>query len=100
MGKTTVINRGWDRKADLELIKASVPEHTDWIRAGLSHLSTEHRQVMELTYYGGFSYQEISEIAGCPVNTVKTRMFHARRRLKILLPELAGQGEEENRESS
>ena len=35
-----------------------------------------------------FSPQEIAAIAGCPVNTVKTRMFHARAKLKALLPEL------------
>ena len=49
-------------------------------------LSVEQRTVVELTYYYGLPYQEIAEIMGCPVNTVKTRMFHARRRLKELLP--------------
>lgn len=54
----------------------------------LAALSPEHRAVVELTYFYGCSYQEIAEIVGCPVNTVKTRMFHARRRLKELLPGL------------
>jgi RNA polymerase sigma-70 factor (ECF subfamily) len=31
-------------------------------------------------------YREIAGIVGCPVDTVKTRMFHARRRLKLALP--------------
>jgi RNA polymerase sigma factor (sigma-70 family) len=52
----------------------------------LGELSPEHRAVVELTYYSELSYGEIAEIVGCPVNTVKTRMFHARRRLKELLP--------------
>jgi RNA polymerase sigma-70 factor (ECF subfamily) len=52
----------------------------------LGALSPEHRAVVELTYYYELSYGEIAEIVGCPVNTVKTRMFHARRRLKELLP--------------
>ena len=51
-------------------------------------ISAEQRAVVELTYYHGLSYQEISEVVGCPVNTVKTRMFHARRRLRDLLPEM------------
>ena len=51
-------------------------------------ISPEQRAVVELTYYYGLSYQEISDVVGCPVNTVKTRMFHARRRLKDLLPEM------------
>jgi RNA polymerase sigma factor (sigma-70 family) len=54
----------------------------------LGALSPEHRAVVELTYYYELSYGEIAEIVGCPVNTVKTRMFHARRRLKELLPAL------------
>ena len=47
----------------------------------LQSLSPEQRAVVELTFYHACSYQEIAEITGCPVNTVKTRMFHARRRL-------------------
>jgi RNA polymerase sigma-70 factor (ECF subfamily) len=54
----------------------------------LRSLSTEQREVVELTYFHDFSYREIAEIVGCPVNTVKTRMFHARRRLRELLPAL------------
>ncbi len=54
----------------------------------LAGLTPEHRAVVELTYFYGCSYQEIAEIVGCPVNTVKTRMFHARRRLRELLPGL------------
>jgi len=48
-------------------------------------LSEEHRQVVMLTCVEGRTYAEIAQIVGCPVNTVKTRMFHARRRLKVLL---------------
>ena len=51
----------------------------------MSALSAEHRAVIELTYYEGCAYREIAEIMGCPVDTVKTRMFHARRRLRALL---------------
>ena len=66
---------------------------TDYIesesRAMLRHvvteLSVEQRAVIELTYFHGFGYKEIAAITGCPLNTVKTRMFHARRRLRALL---------------
>ncbi|HEX5758722.1 MAG TPA: sigma-70 family RNA polymerase sigma factor [Thermoanaerobaculia bacterium] len=54
----------------------------------LATLSPEQRAVVELTYVYGCSYQEISDVIGCPVNTVKTRMFHARRKLRELLPAL------------
>ena len=58
----------------------------DLLDEALRHLSAEHRAVVELTYFYGCSYEEIAAIAACPVNTVKTRMFHARAKLKKLLP--------------
>jgi len=54
----------------------------------LQSLSPEQRAVVELTFYHACSYQEIAEITGCPVNTVKTHMFHARRRLAQYLEAL------------
>jgi RNA polymerase sigma-70 factor (ECF subfamily) len=60
----------------------------DLLDEALRHLSAEHRAVVELTYFYGFSYEEIAAIAACPVNTVKTRMFHARAKLKKLVPAL------------
>ncbi|MCB1643875.1 MAG: sigma-70 family RNA polymerase sigma factor [Pseudomonadales bacterium] len=61
----------------------------EWIASGLDSISADQRSVIELTYFSGFSYQEIAEVMDCPVNTVKTRMFHARRRLQRLLPALS-----------
>lgn len=63
----------------------------DWLRSGLNQISPEQRSVVELTYFFGCSYLEIAGIMDCPVNTVKTRMFHARRRLEKLLPVLGDQ---------
>jgi RNA polymerase sigma factor (sigma-70 family) len=51
----------------------------------LDGLSAEHRAVVDLTYFHGLGCREIAEIVNCPVDTVKTRMFHARRRLRTLL---------------
>jgi RNA polymerase sigma-70 factor (ECF subfamily) len=51
----------------------------------LQRLSPEHRAVLSLTYYNSLGCREIAAIMGCPVDTVKTRMFHARRRLRALL---------------
>ena len=63
----------------------------DWLRNGLDRISPDQRSVVELTYFSGYSYKEIATIMKCPVNTVKTRMFHARRRLAKLLPQLREQ---------
>ena len=55
------------------------------LRHLVAQLSIEQRTVIELTYFHGFDYKEIAAAIGCPLNTVKTRMFHARRRLRALL---------------
>lgn len=55
------------------------------VRGALQTLTPEHREVMELTFYQGLSYQEIAEIMQCPVNTVKTRMFYAKKKLQEAL---------------
>jgi RNA polymerase sigma-70 factor (ECF subfamily) len=52
------------------------------LRAAMGRLSADHRAVVDLAYFHDMSYQEISEIMACPIDTVKTRMFHARRHLK------------------
>jgi RNA polymerase sigma factor (sigma-70 family) len=54
--------------------------------AALATLSPTHRAVVELTYFHDFGYREIAAIMGCPPDTVKTRMFHARRHLRAALP--------------
>lgn len=48
-------------------------------------LSADHRAVIDLCFIHDLSYQEIADVVGCPVNTVKTRLFHARKRLAELL---------------
>jgi len=58
------------------------------VAVALAALPRDQRRVVELTYYRGLSYPEISALVGVPVGTVKTRMFHARRRLRELLPAL------------
>ena len=64
--------------------------HHDRLRGALmkamDQLSTNHRAVVDLTYFQGLGYREIAEIVDCPVDTVKTRMFHARRHLKRAMP--------------
>ncbi|MEE8302912.1 MAG: sigma-70 family RNA polymerase sigma factor, partial [Candidatus Tectomicrobia bacterium] len=58
------------------------------LRAALAELSTDHRDVIELTFFHGCSYQEIAAIVDCPENTVKTRMYHAKKQLQGILPGL------------
>ena len=55
------------------------------IRKCLAGLSAEHREIVDLVYYHEKSVEEVAEIVGIPENTVKTRMFYARKRLAELL---------------
>jgi RNA polymerase sigma-70 factor (ECF subfamily) len=55
------------------------------IRTCLAQLSPAHREIIDLVYYHERSVKEIAQIAGIPEGTVKTRMFHARRRTAELL---------------
>ena len=55
------------------------------IRNCLTGLSAEHREIIDLVYYHEKSAEEVAEIVGIPENTVKTRMFYARKRLAELL---------------
>jgi len=63
------------------------------LQAALDRLSAEHREVIELAFVEGLNYREIAAIAKCPENTVKTRMFHAKKKLEPLLLRLLGEGE-------
>ena len=55
------------------------------IRKCLEGLSAEHREIVDLVYYHEKSVEEVAQIVGIPENTVKTRMFYARKKLAELL---------------
>jgi RNA polymerase sigma-70 factor (ECF subfamily) len=51
----------------------------------ISQLSEAHRQVIDLVYYHEQSIEEVAQVVGVPANTVKTRVFHARKRIAELM---------------
>ena len=55
------------------------------LRACLERLPDEQRVVMDLVYYHEQSVKEVAEVLGIPENTVKTRMFYARKKLSEML---------------
>jgi RNA polymerase sigma-70 factor (ECF subfamily) len=61
-------------------------------REGVQHcmgkLSDEHRECLHLVFYEGMSLAEVAEIQNCPEGTVKTRLFHARQKIKNCLQAL------------
>lgn len=82
-------------EADFELAVGGVEHEPEFalslqqlqqqVAGALDALPTVQRAVVNLAYYHGMGYDEIAAIMDCPVNTVKTRMFNARARLRVLL---------------
>ena len=66
-------------------------ELRDWLSKGLDRLSADQRVVVELVYGVGHSLEDVAVIMHCPLGTVKARLFHARVKLRNVLPDLAGE---------
>ena len=63
-------------------------ESQDLISKAMKMLTPEHRLVIEFVLYLGMTYQEVAEVVGCPVNTAKTRVHNARKRLRVILGDM------------
>jgi len=57
-------------------------EREDWVRQGIQALPAKQKLTVMLVYFLGLSCEETASAVGVPVNTVKTRMFHARKNMK------------------
>lgn len=57
-------------------------EREDWVRRGVEKLPPKQKLTVMLVYFLGLSCEETAKACGVPVSTVKTRMFHARRKMK------------------
>ena len=55
------------------------------VRHCMDKLSDEHRECIHLVFYEGMAMAEVAGVQGCPEGTVKTRLFHARQKLKNCL---------------
>jgi RNA polymerase sigma-70 factor (ECF subfamily) len=61
------------------------PDPGIWVRQALARLAEDDRDVLMLREYEQLSYQEIAELRGTPLNTVRTQLFRARLALKDAL---------------
>jgi RNA polymerase sigma-70 factor (ECF subfamily) len=57
-------------------------EREDWVRRGIDALPPKQKLTVMLVYFLGLSCEETAAVTGVPASTVKTRMFHARRKMK------------------
>ena len=62
----------------------SLHKHQD-LKLALNILSAEHREVLEMIFFLGLTYEEAAELIGCPLGTVKSRVFHAKKMLEQFL---------------
>jgi RNA polymerase sigma-70 factor (ECF subfamily) len=85
--------QAWDEDAARALqdegddpeVAAQKADKGEVLRLCIDKLSAEHKAVIDLVYYHELSVSEVSEVLKIPENTVKTRMFYARKRLSDLL---------------
>src|SRR4051812_14955713 len=73
-------------------VNAETKDMSRLIARLMEQLSFEHREILHLAYFQEFSVQEIADALDLPANTVKTRMFYARQRLKVLLEKSGVEG--------
>jgi RNA polymerase sigma-70 factor (ECF subfamily) len=55
------------------------------LRSALNRLSPEHRTVLVLKDIDGMKYEEIAEVLGVPIGTIRSRIHRARLELRDLL---------------
>ena len=60
-------------------------QRREGVRHCMDKLSDDHRECVHLVFYEGMSLAEVAEVQACPEGTVKTRLFHARQKLKNCL---------------
>jgi RNA polymerase sigma-70 factor (ECF subfamily) len=60
-------------------------QRREGVRHCMDKLSDEHRECVHLVFYEGMSLAEVEQVQSCPEGTVKTRLFHARQKLKNCL---------------
>lgn len=79
----------WDQEHAERTIKAADDQESiialDELRRALQELPDDQREALILVGAGGFAYDEVAEICGCAVGTVKSRVSRARGALEGIL---------------
>jgi RNA polymerase sigma-70 factor (ECF subfamily) len=83
----------WRADFDIEVIERTLVAPDDQtqsveledVRRGLAMLPAFQREALILVGAGGMSYEEVAQIVGCPIGTVKSRVRRARDELESIL---------------
>ncbi|HEV3004562.1 MAG TPA: sigma-70 family RNA polymerase sigma factor [Pirellulales bacterium] len=86
-GRLPIAMENLDSVAAAQSEPAFSPEDAEQIHAGLDRLNDEHREVLLLRFLEELSYDEIGQVIGCPVGTVRSRLHYAKQALARLLKE-------------
>jgi RNA polymerase sigma-70 factor (ECF subfamily) len=78
---------GGGPRPDTDAVRNELGEH---LRAALAELPPRRRTAVVLFDVEGYSHAEIAEMLGIPEGTVRSEVFHARRRLRALLADWKG----------
>jgi len=78
---------GGGPRPDTDAVRSELGEH---LRAALAELPPRRRTAVVLFDVEGYSHAEIAEMLGIPEGTVRSEVFHARRRLRALLADWKG----------
>ncbi len=76
-----------DESAD-QIEPGFTTENIELIHHALGLLSAAHREVLTLRFLEDMSLEEVSQVVGCPIGTVKSRLHHAQRLLREKIEEL------------
>jgi RNA polymerase sigma-70 factor, ECF subfamily len=82
MFETVAASDDPSEQADRALIRERV-------RDALGRLRPEEREILLLREFEGYNYTEISALLECPVGTVMSRLFYARKHVKEMLEDLS-----------
>jgi RNA polymerase sigma factor (sigma-70 family) len=58
------------------------PDDAARIHGAMARLTTAHREVLVLWFMEDLSYEQIAEVIGCTIGTVRSRLHHAKRALR------------------
>ena len=64
------------------------------VESAMARLSEDQREAVVLKIYQGFKFEEMAEITGCPVSTIKSRLYTALELLKATLTPMNARGVE------
>ncbi len=81
------VPRQWPDEGPGPFEQVGTAETQQAVREAITTLSPKLRTVIVLYDLEGLSYQQIADILGCPLGTVKSRLFNARNQLHDILAE-------------